>query len=211
MPLAFKDTLSWEDFLRALLGASTSVLDKDRKGPIFPIKKIVFKDLDAPEKTKKLIQEISTSGAVVDKSSTRKFINDDTLGAMRQIHANQPMYLPRLTYNNDSTKPEYLKGLSGRGKEYERYVKENKTHSNDRGGENDTTGYVEYTAGTNDFFRGGNRARICFDYVNGLVYFSPIHYAVWTAAGASFAEVEGKPVTGDYVSPWFGITDITSG
>jgi len=134
------------------------------------------------------------------------------IGAMRQIHANAPMYLPRFSYPNKPNKPNYLSTLSDRAARYERYVLANKAHSNGRGGGTDTTGYVEYTGGTNDMFNGGNRARIAFDYVFSRLYFSPVHYEVWELATPQSdpGRLLPKQVDGPYASPWFWITDITA-
>jgi hypothetical protein len=208
----FNPTLRWEDFVLNLIqnaGGQPSA-PATRTGPILPMYVIRFGNLEAPQALRALMSEISSSAGVVDHGVQR--INDDALGAMRQIHANDPMYLPRFSYPNTPDKPDYLKGLSDRAKLYERYVRTNKAHSNGRGGGADTTGYVEYTAGTNDMFFEGNKARIAFDYVHSKIYFSPLHYEVWelatppTRAGRTLP----KQLDGPYASPWFWIVDVTA-
>ncbi|WP_323119100.1 hypothetical protein [Burkholderia alba] len=209
----FNGTLRWEDFVQNLIlnaGGATSVAT-DRSGPILRMYAIRFADLEAPQALRALMSELSSSPRVVDRGRAT-CINDDALGAMRQIHANDPMYLPRFAYANRPDKPNYLAALSDRARLYERYVCANKGHSNDRGGGVATTGYVEYTAGTNDMFRGGNRARIAFDYVGAKLYFSPIHYEVWALATppSNPGRTLPKQADGPYANPWFWITDITS-
>jgi hypothetical protein len=203
--LKFSPGLDWEDFVRALVVAShPAVVNKQWSAPVFPLFSIRFGDLVAPAATRMLMKEIMYSNGVVDHGAPTK-INDDTVGAMRQIHANDPRYLPRFNRTAGD--------LSERGKKYESYVISNKPHSNNRGGiaAADLTGYVEYTAGDNSMYNQGNRARIAWDYVHSLLYFSPLHYSCWTPKlpNAGKGTIVDKPLEGDFLNPWFLITDIT--
>lgn len=209
--LDFNASLRWETFVLSLIAnaGDTPRAGKQQTGCTLPMYVIPFARLDAPPELRALISEIATSARVVDRGPPGRHIGSDVLGAMRQIHQNAPRYLPTFGYGT-STDP--FDGLTERAKLYERYARTFKANSNGRGGDTQTTGYVEYTAGTNTLFRGGNRARIAFDYVFGRLYFSPIHYETWVPGtlDPGPGQTVAKVVDGPYANPWFWITDITS-
>jgi hypothetical protein len=169
-------------------------------GPILPIHSINFTALPVHQTLKDLIQNINNSQSAYDKGRQTSR-NDDTVGAMRQIHANEPHYLPVLNVGN----------LSGRGKVYNAYATANKSHTNDRGGGAATTGYVEYTAADLAMYSwGGNRMRLVFDYVNGRIFFAPFHYASWDLSKVGDLDVIDKPGIGSaWPSPFFWIIEIS--
>jgi len=155
--LDFNASLRWETFVLSLIAnaGDTPRAGKQQTGCTLPMYVIPFGRLDAPPELRALISEIATSARVVDRGPPGRHIGSDVLGAMRQIHQNAPRYLPTFGYG---TPTDPFDGLTERAKLYERYARTFKANSNGRGGDTQTTGYVEYTAGTNTLFRGGNRA-----------------------------------------------------
>ena len=197
MTLIFTSSLGWDTLVEALVAEQSTKPWKaaHAKGPLLPLYSITYADLELPTKTRELMLELIRATKPVDHADKPTHINSDTLGAMRQIHANNPAYLPRVS----------VQELSPRAKLYDDYVSTNKAHSNNRGGGAKTTGYVEYTAGDNSMFDRGNQARVVFDYVNSLVYFSPVHYSSWRLVSGRL-ELVHKPDFGSGLpNPFFAI------
>ncbi len=119
-------------------------------GPIRPIRCVPFRALQTsdgkvPEKLLKLFSQISTSAAPYDAAERRNDVNDETFGAMRQIHSNDPPWLPPLTAPDLSKYDD--KGGGSRQAAFNHYVVSYKRQTNGNGGGNAATGYIEYTAG----------------------------------------------------------------
>jgi hypothetical protein len=171
------------------------------RGPILPLYSIDFRSLPLDEQIKQLMKNIMRSGGPLDHSALKTSIGDDTLGAMRQIHGNNPHYLPVIDPQG---------ATSGRARVLDHYAKSYKHHSADRGGGSESTGYVEYTAGTNKIYDwGGNRCRIVFDYLNSKLYFSPFHYASWDLSVAGQVNIIDKPPAGSgHPNPFFWIIEL---
>jgi hypothetical protein len=187
-------------FIHALMAASTDFVLPQSTGPVLKMYKIDFHHLPVTDKIKQLMRAIMQSVAPYDNSFPRTRIGDDTVGAMRQIHANAPPYLPSL----QDSMPH-----SGRARLYDAYAQANKHHSAGRGGGAVSTGYVEYTAGDLDDYRwGGNRFRIVFDYIHSRLYFAPLHYASWEFSGSRLTVVDKPAPHSGYPNPFFWITDI---
>lgn len=184
-----------------LLKKSKGFLPADHKtGPILQMHKIDFRELgeEFSKGIKNMLLTLIRSPHVLDTSPDRTSINCGDRGAMRQIHANAPAYLPKLT------RPATL---SFRAKLYDDYVRAFKHHSAGRGGGAETTGYVEYTASDANYREGAN-FRIVFDYYYSRVYFTPLHYASWAVEGGRLKTVDKPPANSDYPNPFFWITDI---
>ncbi len=119
MSLVFDSTLRWEDFVRSLVDQSHGHPEiAAGSSPIRKVPSIPFGSWDAPRSTRMLVWEIMTSSAVIDRSGAPDHINGGEVGAMRQIHANDPMYLPRFQYANNPALPSYLRDLSDRARLY---------------------------------------------------------------------------------------------
>jgi hypothetical protein len=97
---------------------------------------------------------------------------------------------------------------------YDDYVTGFKKQTNDNGGSNTATGYVEYTASESDTFspQPDRPARIVFDYVNSHIYFSPLHYHSWIITGTAITLVSGnsEAMVGALPNAFYLITDITT-
>jgi hypothetical protein len=194
-------------FVDALAAARNGVAAKPASkgsGPKIDIYSIDFRNLPACVKpaTRDLMVEIMGSAGVIDKSETKDSRGSNIIGAMRQVHTNDRLYLPRLS-------TAQLKNLSGRAKVYDAYVTAHKGHTNDRVGENSSTGYVEYTAGDNQVYPAAHLSemRIVFDYVNSLIYYTPFHYQGWRLEGNDDLEVLDKPTTGP--NPFYWVIEIS--
>lgn len=188
------------DDLLAAQSGTPAIARHDTRGPVLPLYSLDYRNLPVKQEIKNLMKDIMSAGGPYDKGKASS-IGDDTFGAMRQIHSNEPAYLPRLGTPS---------GLSGRAAAIDNYAKSHKRHSSDRGGGNKTTGYVEYTAGTNELYTwGGNRFRIVFDYVNSRLFFTPFHYASWDLSRAGEIDLIDKPPGGSgWHNPFFWITEL---
>ena len=190
---------------------------KDGKGPIRTIRWVKFRTLQAggnvvPSKLLELFSRISTSAAPYDAATIKTRVNDETFGAMRQIHSNQPAWLPSLEAEDLSRYDD--KSGGSRKTAFNHYVVSFKRQTNGNGGGNRATGYIEYTAGDETLYSPEPevRGRVVFDYINGRLFFSPLHYNSWRF-------IHGEPVriaasepafTADRPNAFYWITDITS-
>ncbi|WLE59905.1 hypothetical protein GIY62_04350 [Burkholderia plantarii] len=185
-------TSNWQDLVRSLIDSAggeyrvqaskTGRFPSTDGAPSLSMYAIRFNDLRLPHGVLQLMSEISTSAGLVDRGKNVDSRNDRTLGAMRQIHANDLGYLPRIA-----------SPVSARSKLYEQYVAANKRHTNDRGGLDNTTGYVEYSAVVSRWTIANVDPRIVFDYVGNKLYYSPIHYKSWDPALRDSDGVVDKP------------------
>lgn len=206
----------WEDLIRSLISdaggkydvaaSQTNLFPSPDGLPSLSMYKIRFADLHLPTDVLQLMSEIITSANIVDRCERDGSRNDRTLGAMRQIHKNDKGYLPRIA----APYPPRDKPLSGRSALYEKYVAEKKWNTNDQGGGNTTTGYVEYSAVVPGWTIASVDPRIVFDYVRSMIYYSPIHYSSWDPALKVGGAVVNAPTDKRYPNPWFWITDITA-
>lgn len=183
-----------------------------KNGPLRPLYSVPFKALetstDCPAKIKALISAISTGKGIIDKSANKTDRNDETIGAMRQIHSNQkPSWLPFYDIRNANS-------LSGRAKLFDSYARTNKKQTADNGGGNTTTGYIEFTASDDSTFNPSppRRARIVYNYAKGLLYLSPQHYHSWAINGDQITLISGNDsaLKNDSPNAFYWITDITS-
>jgi hypothetical protein len=188
-------------------------------GPVRSLPSVPFRCLwtsggVVPPPLIKLISRISTSAAPQDESKDKTSRNDDKLGAMRQIHSNKnPSWLPPITAP-DLTAHNHRAGGS-RMTAYNHYVTSNKQQTNDNGGSSIGTGYVEFTASEPGMFtpEPARRSRIVFDYINGRLFFSPLHYHSWIFGGGGIELIsgnDGHAFTKDRPNAFYWITDITS-
>lgn len=191
------------EFIRALEAeASPDFISARKEGPVLDLYKIDLRRLPVEPRMKDLMRAIMRSPSPYDCSANRASIGDDTMGAMRQIHANAPRYLPGLGQDAATS-------ASARGKLYHAYAQANKHHSADRGGGNVATGYVEYTAGDLKVYGwGGNRFRIVFDYLNSKLYFAPLHYASWEFKGNRLNIIDKPLAFSGNRNPFFWITEF---
>ncbi len=204
-----------------LLDANKSALPRyaaGTPGPLRPIYTVEFRHLvnnpgQVPKSIAKLISAIDKSGGPYDMAKKKTSRGDETMGAMRQIHSNRdPTWLPIQTKNPLSHMEKSQ--ISGRMRGYDDYVTRFKKQTNDNGGGNTATGYVEFTASEQGTFdpQPDRPARIVFDYVNSYTYFSPLHYHSWIINGNAITLVSGnsEAMTANLPNAFYLITEITT-
>jgi hypothetical protein len=222
------------------------------RGPIRQLFEVDFARLQnasaVPSALTSLIVAISSSMMPYDKGQ-RTSRNDETMGAMRQIHSNDPAWLPdisaasnSLNANQDlmeknlgkieemeqsgSNKSVTYKNLirnyddarnatSMHALAYNDYAVQNKKQTNDNGGSNAATGYIEYTASEPGMYdpEPPQRSRIVYNYIANIIYFSPLHYHSWTFNGDNPhpALVSGKSIelTANHPNAFYIITQVS--
>jgi hypothetical protein len=130
-------------------------------------------DLPAlPATVRGVIQEIYRSDQVVDHSDKPNNLTCSVPGSMRSWYQNQGYWLPAIEFDEAA--------LTGKPEKLHAYIVENKGLQNKqakKGIKQVYKGYVEYTP-CNSFEN--QWARIVYDYIHDLVYFSPSHYTPFT-------------------------------
>jgi hypothetical protein len=228
------------------------------RGPIRQLFEVDFARLQnasaVPSALTSLIVAISSSMMPYDKGQ-RTSRNDETMGAMRQIHSNDPAWLPDISvasnslnvnqdlmeknlgrieqieadakksganisknvpYNNlKDTYDDARSATSMHAMAYNEYAVQNKKQTNDNGGSNAATGYIEYTASEPGMYdpEPPLRSRIVYNYIANIIYFSPLHYHSWTFNGdhPHPAVVSGKSteLTASHPNAFYIITQVS--